>query len=433
MRAEHAVRIGVLARDDALELVRGRHAAAPLRGGPASSVRCGEQSRHRHGEPSPFERNPAPRYVPSRRAAGYTCVRVRRLARRRRAVVVADAARSRRPTARARPTPRPRRSRAGRACWPSRTRPSATPRSPRSAPRTPTGSATGSASRAPAPPPTRCASSASGARCARYAAERGVRLIGDIPLYVGAAQRRPRARIPSSSSAASSRALRRTRSSAAGQLWGNPLYDWPALRTRRLSLVDRAPAARGRARRPEPHRPLPRLRRVLVGARARAPARARDAGGAARAPRLFAAAQRELGELAADRRGSRRDHAAGRAAAARARLPGHGRAAVRLRRRRRATRTGRRTTSSCSSSTRARTTRDTARRLVGRARRRGRRRRPGSTPPSRTGRCSSWRSESRAVLAILPAQDVLGLGSEARMNRPGIAEGNWAGGSRRAS
>jgi 4-alpha-glucanotransferase len=32
---------------------------------------------------------------------------------------------------------------------------------------------------------------------------------------------------------------------------------------------------------------------------------------------------------------------------------------------------------------------------------------------------------SRASLSILPAQDVLGLGSEARMNRPGIAAGNW--------
>ena len=32
---------------------------------------------------------------------------------------------------------------------------------------------------------------------------------------------------------------------------------------------------------------------------------------------------------------------------------------------------------------------------------------------------------SRAELAIVPAQDVLGLGTEARMNRPGIAEGNW--------
>jgi 4-alpha-glucanotransferase len=32
---------------------------------------------------------------------------------------------------------------------------------------------------------------------------------------------------------------------------------------------------------------------------------------------------------------------------------------------------------------------------------------------------------SRAALAILPAQDVLGLGSEARMNYPGRTEGNW--------
>jgi 4-alpha-glucanotransferase len=32
---------------------------------------------------------------------------------------------------------------------------------------------------------------------------------------------------------------------------------------------------------------------------------------------------------------------------------------------------------------------------------------------------------SRAELAIVPAQDVLGLGSEARMNRPGRTEGNW--------
>jgi 4-alpha-glucanotransferase len=34
--------------------------------------------------------------------------------------------------------------------------------------------------------------------------------------------------------------------------------------------------------------------------------------------------------------------------------------------------------------------------------------------------------ESRAALAMIPAQDVLGLGSEARMNRPGEVEGNWA-------
>jgi 4-alpha-glucanotransferase len=33
--------------------------------------------------------------------------------------------------------------------------------------------------------------------------------------------------------------------------------------------------------------------------------------------------------------------------------------------------------------------------------------------------------QSRASLAIVPAQDVLGLGSEARMNRPGHVHGNW--------
>ncbi len=32
---------------------------------------------------------------------------------------------------------------------------------------------------------------------------------------------------------------------------------------------------------------------------------------------------------------------------------------------------------------------------------------------------------SRARLAIVPAQDLLGLGSEARMNTPGRAGGNW--------
>jgi 4-alpha-glucanotransferase len=33
---------------------------------------------------------------------------------------------------------------------------------------------------------------------------------------------------------------------------------------------------------------------------------------------------------------------------------------------------------------------------------------------------------SAAALAIVPVQDVLGLGSEARMNRPGVRDGNWS-------
>ncbi|MFA5614958.1 MAG: 4-alpha-glucanotransferase, partial [Methanoculleus sp.] len=32
---------------------------------------------------------------------------------------------------------------------------------------------------------------------------------------------------------------------------------------------------------------------------------------------------------------------------------------------------------------------------------------------------------SPARTAIIPMQDILGLGEEARMNRPGTAEGNW--------
>jgi 4-alpha-glucanotransferase len=32
---------------------------------------------------------------------------------------------------------------------------------------------------------------------------------------------------------------------------------------------------------------------------------------------------------------------------------------------------------------------------------------------------------SRAQLAVVPMQDLMGLGSEARMNTPGTTEGNW--------
>jgi 4-alpha-glucanotransferase len=33
--------------------------------------------------------------------------------------------------------------------------------------------------------------------------------------------------------------------------------------------------------------------------------------------------------------------------------------------------------------------------------------------------------ESPAKVSIVPLQDILGLGNEARMNVPGVAEGNW--------
>ena len=51
-----------------------------------------------------------------------------------------------------------------------------------------------------------------------------------------------------------------------GQLWGNPVYDWPALRRQRLRVVDRALQAHLRALRPRADRPLPRLHGLLGGA-----------------------------------------------------------------------------------------------------------------------------------------------------------------------
>jgi 4-alpha-glucanotransferase len=65
-----------------------------------------------------------------------------------------------------------------------------------------------------------------------YAAERGVRLIGDIPIYVA----------PESADHVAHRELFKAgmvsgappdRYTELGQLWGNPLYDWPALQRRR--------------------------------------------------------------------------------------------------------------------------------------------------------------------------------------------------------
>ena len=63
----------------------------------------------------------------------------------------------------------------------------------------------------------------------RYAADRGIRLIGDVPIYVargGVDQRtRPELFLPGLQAGVPPDTF-----SATGQLWGNPLYDWPALR-----------------------------------------------------------------------------------------------------------------------------------------------------------------------------------------------------------
>ena len=68
-----------------------------------------------------------------------------------------------------------------------------------------------------------------GARCGAYAAERGVRLIGDIPIYVaeGSADTLAHPEIFKRGVVAG---VPPDAFTDKGQLWGNPVYDWPALR-----------------------------------------------------------------------------------------------------------------------------------------------------------------------------------------------------------
>ena len=144
-------------------------------------------------ELSALGRHPAPSDLAPGREARPRRVPVRRLARGRRPVVVAGAAAraARRvrlavPVAAPRSRPRPQllaqpdgagHGRRGRGL---RRAPSAT------------GPAAGRASPAPRRSPTRCASSGSGRALRAYAAERGVRLIGDLPIYVVRRRRRHR-------------------------------------------------------------------------------------------------------------------------------------------------------------------------------------------------------------------------------------------------
>ncbi len=255
-----------------------------------------------------------------------------------------------------------------------------------------------------------------------YAADRGVRLIGDLPIYVAAGsadhvsqpelfQRGAVAGVPPDAF------------SASGQLWGNPLYDWGALRTTRyrwwverfrrtFELVDltRVDHFRGF------------VAYWSVPERAKTARRGRWRRGPGREP--FDAATAELGELPviAEDLGvitppveRLRDELG---------FPG-----MRVLQ-------------------------------FGFDGRRGNPHRPENVPEhavvytgthdndTARGWCESLSPRervraglderephwslvelalgSRARLAILPAQDLLGLGSEARMNHPGRAEGNWS-------
>jgi 4-alpha-glucanotransferase len=65
-----------------------------------------------------------------------------------------------------------------------------------------------------------------------YARERGVRLIGDVPIYVAAGSA-DEVRWPELFRDDVVAGVPPDAFTARGQLWGNPIYDWPALRARR--------------------------------------------------------------------------------------------------------------------------------------------------------------------------------------------------------
>jgi 4-alpha-glucanotransferase len=250
-----------------------------------------------------------------------------------------------------------------------------------------------------------------------YARKRGVRLIGDVPIYVGDAgadvDTWPELFAHGEVAGAPPDTL-----SANGQLWGNPLYEWPAHRAtgfrwweerfrRTFELVDLAridhfrgfvsywaiPAGHKTARRGRWRRgPGIELFRALGDL----PLIAEDLG--VITPPVYALRD-ELGlpgmvvlQWAFGRRRSNLH-------------------APRNHRRNQVVYTSTHDT-------------DTA---VGWFERLGRKQRAatGLDPAEPSWGLIEIAMQSRASLAIVPAQDVLGLGSASRMNRPGHVYGNW--------
>ena len=239
-------------------------------------------------------------------------VRVRRLARRPRARAGGRCCRSARPTTSARRTRRRRRSRPGAASSPSPTRPSR--RRARRVPRGRTRYWIEDWERAGGSVADQVRFEREWTALREYARERGVGLIGDVPIYVAQGSvdhlAHPELFLDGLVAGAPPDPL-----GPLGQHWGNPLFDWDAVakdgyrwwieRLRRtLALFDL-----------DPDRPLPRLRRLLgdPGGRADArtghwlpgPRRAAVPGGRGRAR-----------PVARDRRGPGPDHAGRRQSSA---------------------------------------------------------------------------------------------------------------------
>ena len=246
----------------------------------------------RSHEPLSYLRGPAAPDLAAVRTARSGRLRVGRLARRGRPDVVADAA--------ARPARRARlalqvgvgvRGLAGAARPSPRHRCAAAERAATSASAPPTGSRTGWRSRARRRWTTRSASTANGRALRAYADERGVKLIGDIPIYVAPGLRRPRSRTRRSSRRAPWPACRPTRSPTRASCGATRCTTGPRCAAPATAGGSRA-SAHLRALRPRADRPLPRLHRLLGGARGRRVRARRARGSAARAGRRSTRAQR---------------------------------------------------------------------------------------------------------------------------------------------
>jgi 4-alpha-glucanotransferase len=255
----------------------------------------------------------------------------------------------------------------------------------------------------------------------RHARRRGVRLIGDLPIYVAAGGAdqlaQPELFRRDGVAGAPPDALSRT-----GQLWGNPLYDWRAMRhdgyrwwaerlRRTLQLVDRA--------RVDHFRGFVSYWAVPNGARTARGGRWRRGPGAS----LFEAMREEVGELPliAEDLGVITP-AVGRL---RDRLGLPGTVVLQFAfdgnpRNPHLPANHREHSVVCTGTHDM----DTA---VGWWRSLSRRRRAatGLDPADPSWSLVELALSSRAELAITPLQDILGLGSEAQMNRPGTTTGNW--------
>jgi 4-alpha-glucanotransferase len=254
-----------------------------------------------------------------------------------------------------------------------------------------------------------------------YAAERGVRLIGDVPIYVsdGGADHDswPELFARGEVAGAPPDAL-----SATGQRWGNPLYDWPVHRAtgfhwwrerfrRTFELVDLS--------RIDHFRGFVSYWAIPARNSTAKSGRWRPGPGA----ELFRAVERELGHLPliAEDLGhitppvyALRDELG---------LPGMVVLLWAFRRRKRNPHNPRNHRRNSVAYTSTHDT-DTVAGWFAALKPRERDA-TGLDPQEPNWGLIELAYASRAALAVVPAQDVLGLGSEARMNRPGVTQGNW--------